>query len=312
MIRDPQKLDRPFPRRCGSCGKRAVFPATITHTAEIKHEGKLHSVEVSDLPVQKCRDCEKVFFSNDSDEKISDALREQLGLLKPSEIRESRAKLDLTQRELAAHLGTAEETISRWETGLLIQSRAMDNLLRLYFALPEVRQMLGGQSPGLERNDGIVLVTEGVISTHKGGVFVGKIASPHIVQFSIRCTSHAASGWSHFQRPEVRDMLEGILSLTCDADLTVISGMQSMFQCWNKIWRRVNDDRKQMNLATTGSHRKSDIRRLRRLQMFTENLSNMPEKTRDVLVRSMLPLTSLPWHQGQLADDTSNASPQHP
>jgi hypothetical protein len=35
---------------------------------------------------------------------------------------------------LAAHLGVAKETVSRWETGGQIQQRGYDLLLRLYFA----------------------------------------------------------------------------------------------------------------------------------------------------------------------------------
>jgi transcriptional regulator with XRE-family HTH domain len=52
---------------------------------------------------------------------------------------------------LAERLGVAEETISRWETGALIQSRAMDNLLRVYFANADVRAALvgGEQDPSL-------------------------------------------------------------------------------------------------------------------------------------------------------------------
>src|SRR5262249_5932204 len=46
----------------------------------------------------------------------------------------------------AERLGVAPETISRWVNGALIQSRAMDNLLRLFFALPEVRDVLRGAS----------------------------------------------------------------------------------------------------------------------------------------------------------------------
>jgi hypothetical protein len=37
-------------------------------------------------------------------------------------------------------------TASRWVSGALIQSRAMDNLLRLFFALPEVRNVLQGEN----------------------------------------------------------------------------------------------------------------------------------------------------------------------
>lgn len=48
----------------------------------------------------------------------------------------------MTQQELAEQLGIAKETILRWETGGMIQSRAMDNLLRLFFESDEVRKLL--------------------------------------------------------------------------------------------------------------------------------------------------------------------------
>ena len=50
----------------------------------------------------------------------------------------------MKSKELAEKLGVAAETISRWERGGLIQSRAMDNFLRVFFALLEVREVLRG------------------------------------------------------------------------------------------------------------------------------------------------------------------------
>ncbi len=61
-------------------------------------------------------------------------------------MRKSIEQLGLKQQELAQRLGVAAETISRWVTGAVIQSRAMDNLMRLFFALPEVRNVLRGTS----------------------------------------------------------------------------------------------------------------------------------------------------------------------
>jgi len=50
----------------------------------------------------------------------------------------------MQQKSLAAALGIAEATLSRWLNGGLIQSRAMDNLLRVYFGIPAVREVLTG------------------------------------------------------------------------------------------------------------------------------------------------------------------------
>ena len=77
-----------------------------------------------------------------ADEQIARALRNHLGLLSADQIRTNREQLGLNQRQLAERLGVAVETISRWETGALTQSRAMDRYLRIYFGVPAVRVAL--------------------------------------------------------------------------------------------------------------------------------------------------------------------------
>ena len=44
---------------------------------------------------------------------------------------------------LAAQLGAAEESVSRWETGAQVQSRGFDRQIRLFFALPLGSQLVG-------------------------------------------------------------------------------------------------------------------------------------------------------------------------
>jgi putative zinc finger/helix-turn-helix YgiT family protein len=144
---------KPFPWRCLKCRKRDVYPATISYTAEVSHDGRLYEVPVPALEVPRCRSCGELVFTNRVDEQITDALRARLRLLTPAQVREGRKTLGLLQQELAERLGVAEATISRWETGTLIQSRAMDNLLRAYFALPAMRAALRGaeQDPAFGR-----------------------------------------------------------------------------------------------------------------------------------------------------------------
>ena len=61
----------------------------------------------------------------------------------------------MTQKEAAERLGIAEATLSRWLNETQIQSRAMDNLLRIFFAFPQVRLALSGdgQDPRLGATD---------------------------------------------------------------------------------------------------------------------------------------------------------------
>jgi putative zinc finger/helix-turn-helix YgiT family protein len=140
------RRDKPFPWRCPQCGRKEVRPATVCHTSRIKHDGRLYCVEVPELRVPRCEACGEMVFDNEADSQIADALREQLALLPPGQIRHNREQLGLSQRDLADHLGVAAETISRWENGALIQSRAMDRYLRVYFGVPAVRTALVEQA----------------------------------------------------------------------------------------------------------------------------------------------------------------------
>lgn len=143
--RSQPALSLEYPIRCVECGAREVRPARVSHDLKKAHDGRLHALRVANLPVTKCAKCGEIYFGAEADTQISAALRKKIGLLPPEQIRAERQALDLRQKDLADALGTAMETISRWESGGLIQSRAMDNLLRLYFRLPQVREALGAQ-----------------------------------------------------------------------------------------------------------------------------------------------------------------------
>jgi len=142
----PNSKGKPFPWRCPQCGKKTVQPATVRHTSQIKHDGRLYTVEIPRLRVPQCSACGEVIFDNDADEQIAQALREQLRLLSGDQIRKNRDALGLSQRVLAEHLGVAVETISRWENGALTQTRAMDRYLRVYFGVPAARAALVAES----------------------------------------------------------------------------------------------------------------------------------------------------------------------
>ncbi len=135
--------------------KVEVRPATIAYQARVKHDGRLYEIPIPELHAPRCAACGELIFGNDTDEQINLALRAHLGLLQAAEIRAGREKLGLTQRQLADTLGMASESISRWETGLLIQSRASDNLLRLFFEIPQVRVRLMHGEPEVTGSSGV-------------------------------------------------------------------------------------------------------------------------------------------------------------
>ncbi len=135
---------RPFPRPCPECGQEELYPAAIAYDAEARHDGRRYAFHIPALQVNQCLACGEVLFSNATDDQISQALREHVGLLSPRQIRDALQSLGMKQKELARRLGIAPETISRWLSGTHIQSRAMDNLMRVFFAFDNVRAALPG------------------------------------------------------------------------------------------------------------------------------------------------------------------------
>jgi putative zinc finger/helix-turn-helix YgiT family protein len=146
-----RKEPRPFPWPCPHCFKLTVVPTVMDYRANVKHDGVVHELRLATLEVPRCRSCGETVITTAVDERINDALRARLRLLTPVQMRQGIARLGLKQQGLAERLGVAPETISRWINGALIQSRAMDNLLRVYFAVPEARAVLLGskQNPKL-------------------------------------------------------------------------------------------------------------------------------------------------------------------
>jgi ribosome-binding protein aMBF1 (putative translation factor) len=154
MGEPPLACDKAYPRRCAECGKAEVRRTTIPYNAEVKHDGTLYAFHIPALQVDKCDACGEVLFTNVTDDQISYALREHLCLLTPKYIRDALMALGMRQKELGNRIGVAPETISRWISGTHIQSRAMDNLMRLFFAFNNVRSALNEPLP--DPNLGII------------------------------------------------------------------------------------------------------------------------------------------------------------
>jgi DNA-binding transcriptional regulator YiaG len=101
-------------------------------------------VDVPRLNVPRCEACGELYFDNWADDQIRLALRDQLHLLRPSQLRANREALGLSRHELATRLGVEEAALERWEEEpAALPPRVADNLLRVYFALPPVRSVLG-------------------------------------------------------------------------------------------------------------------------------------------------------------------------
>ncbi len=85
---------------------------------------------VVDIPVRTCSSCGP--YTDDRAEDIRhDEVCRHLGVLTPTEIRDLRAKYDISRAELARITGLGESSIARWETREIIQNVGNDRYLRL-------------------------------------------------------------------------------------------------------------------------------------------------------------------------------------
>lgn len=140
---------RTYPRTCTRCRHKAVVAATVERTREVKYDGAMYTLNLRNVPAERCGECGNTTFGVESDDVMQRALREHVGLLQAEEILAAREELRLTQRQLADAIGCANESISRWEGGVVVQSRAYDRLMRAYFGVPEVREMFAQLASGV-------------------------------------------------------------------------------------------------------------------------------------------------------------------
>jgi putative zinc finger/helix-turn-helix YgiT family protein len=97
-------------------------------------------IRVPSMEHLKCPSCGEVMFGLKEGMRgtkvAKDIYRKKYNLLTADEIRDLRESRGLTQAELAELLRLGANTISRWESGRVVQSAALDTLLRLIRDIP--------------------------------------------------------------------------------------------------------------------------------------------------------------------------------
>ena len=125
---------KPFPWRCIECDLLDVQPSTIRdYGMTVKHDGQEHEICIPEFSVPQCQACGAMHYDIEADRQVQNALRTKVGLLSPDRIRAWRTDLSLTHQQVADALGIANETVSRWESGAMIQSKSNDRFMRIFF-----------------------------------------------------------------------------------------------------------------------------------------------------------------------------------
>jgi putative zinc finger/helix-turn-helix YgiT family protein len=123
------------------------------YSDEIIHHGR--PLVVEGLECWACDQCGAEIIRRDqirhADKLIAEAKRKADGLLSGAEIRQIRKSLNLTQHEAATLFGGGANAFSKYERSEVIQSVAMDRLLRLaqwdHNCFDKLQEFAGMQAP---------------------------------------------------------------------------------------------------------------------------------------------------------------------
>ena len=131
-------------KRCLSCGWREL--RRLTRPEQRFETGGLAGVILHDITVISCPRCGHSEFAVSNIEELHHAIARVIiakrQRLMPREIRFLRKQLRMSGIELATHVGTTPESVSRWERGRTPMGVTADRLLRLMVVVA-----LGGAYP---------------------------------------------------------------------------------------------------------------------------------------------------------------------
>lgn len=161
-----KRTEKRQPSRCPLCGHEPL-------EARRRRERFWHGVgkervevEAQDVPVEVCTnpECGETFSGPDAAAVRHEAICRTLGLLSPVQIRQLRQRFGKNRGEFARLTGIGVATLSRWEHGRLLPTRALDRYLRVLDENPAARstlERLAGQAANLaERFPGLEITEE--------------------------------------------------------------------------------------------------------------------------------------------------------
>ena len=125
---------------CPQCSRRTV--QTRIEEDRFKYGTGDSAVDLTAaIPVRKCASCGFEFTDWEAEDLRHEAVCRHLGVMVPKQVLGIRLMYDLSRSEFAAITKFGETSLSRWETGAVIQNLANDQLLYL-LQFPENLQRL--------------------------------------------------------------------------------------------------------------------------------------------------------------------------
>jgi len=106
------------------------------------HDDRDYTIKIDGMKVPQCKNCGVIHPDIEALDLLDAALRRAANLLTPEQIRAFRMKANLSEEELGSAVGVNVAEVERLERGGEIQTRVLDNLLRIFFGMSHARQLL--------------------------------------------------------------------------------------------------------------------------------------------------------------------------
>ena len=124
--RDPHPS---HPCVCDECGHQIT---TTWHDHTFQYGSGEAAAELAvQLPVRRCDHCDFDYLDDEGERLKHEVVCRHLGVLTPQEVRGIRKRLGLSRSAFAQLTGIGEASLSRWESGIKIQTPGYDRYLRL-------------------------------------------------------------------------------------------------------------------------------------------------------------------------------------
>lgn len=124
--------------KCHACEKGTLEERRgVFHYESKNRDGEAIAGDFENSVWYECASCGERMIPRELNQSIEKWHYAREGLLTPEEIKAIREKYGLTQVAIARLLGVGEKNFTRWENGLSMQTKVMDDLIRRFSQCPD-------------------------------------------------------------------------------------------------------------------------------------------------------------------------------
>ncbi|PRF97612.1 hypothetical protein C6Q14_28220 [Burkholderia ambifaria] len=202
---------------CPHCGSKDFERTTFSDTVDFRGL----ELDVDGLNEMRCASCGHTWATFDQEAENGRAIRDEYGrqrdiirernnMLTGPQISDVRHQLNLTQKEASLAFGGGPNSFHKYESGEVLQSHAMDKLLRLTCAIGDVavRVLINPKNESAINDLKLLSACSRLISAESNGNFAGRVRK--LMGASLSVKSHYNSTLFFIEHKPASDELMNI------------------------------------------------------------------------------------------------------